>query len=115
MHIFMDETGPFTGIGKEGSVSLIGAIVVPGSRLPKLEKAYRKLRNSFPLDDKGEVKGRLLNETQVASVISALHEHSALYAALGKTTAGPDIRPGRDAGTRGFASPSYFAENGVIL
>jgi hypothetical protein len=111
MHIFMDETGPFTGIGKEGSVSLIGAIVVPGSRLPKLGK----LRNSFPLDDKGEVKGRLLNETQVASVISALHEHSALYAAMGKTTAGPDIRPGRDAGTRGFASPSYFAENGVIL
>ena len=33
----------------------------------------------------------------------------------GKMTAGPDIRPGRDAGTRGFASPSYFAENGVIL
>ena len=81
MHIFMDETGPFTGIGKEGSVSLIGAIVVPDSRLPKLERAYRKLRSSFPLDDKGEVKGRLLNETQVASVISALHEHSALYAA----------------------------------
>jgi len=52
---------------------------------------------------------------RLRSVISALHEHSALYAAMGKTTAGPDIRPGRDAGTRGFASPSYFAENGVIL
>jgi hypothetical protein len=33
----------------------------------------------------------------------------------GKDDGRPDIRPGRDAGTPGFARPAYFAENGVIL
>lgn len=32
MHIFVDETGSFTGIGKLGSLSLAGALVVPDAR-----------------------------------------------------------------------------------
>jgi|SRR5215467_4584806 len=78
MHIFIDETGSFTGIGKSPSISLVGALIVPDSRLASLEKKYRKLRKSFPKDDKGEVKGRLLNEQQIARVVPLLFEHSAL-------------------------------------
>jgi len=50
-------------------------------RIGKLEKAYRKLRPNLPQEN-GEVKGRLLNEKQVDSVVSILHEHSAVFAAI---------------------------------
>jgi hypothetical protein len=69
MHIFIDETGSFGGIGQFPSVSLIGALIIPDARLASLEKQYNKLRADFPKDDNGEVKGRLLNEAQVASAV----------------------------------------------
>jgi hypothetical protein len=81
MHIFMDETGSFGGLGEFPSPSLVGALIVPGSRLASLEKKYTKLRARFSLDNKGEVKGRSLDEKQVASVIDLLMEHSALFEA----------------------------------
>jgi hypothetical protein len=81
MHIFVDETGSFSGIGKFPSISLVGALIVPDSRLASLEKKYAKLRKSFPKDEKGEVKGRLLNEQEIARVVPLLSEHSALFEA----------------------------------
>jgi hypothetical protein len=81
MHIFVDETGSFSGIGKFPSISLVGALIVPDSRLASLEKKYAKLRKSFPKDEKGEVKGRLLNEQEIATVVPLLSEHSALFEA----------------------------------
>jgi hypothetical protein len=59
MHIFIDETGSFGGVGSFPSPSLVGALIVPGTRLPSLEKKYGKLRKHLPLDAKGEVKGNL--------------------------------------------------------
>jgi hypothetical protein len=47
--------------------------------LASLESRYARLRKSLPKDDKGEVKGRLLDEKQVASVVPLLLEHSALF------------------------------------
>jgi hypothetical protein len=79
MHIFVDETGSFTGIGQSPSISLVGALIIPDSLLDKLERKYAKLRKSFPKDEKGEVKGRLLNEQQIARVVSLLLQHSALF------------------------------------
>jgi hypothetical protein len=81
MHIFIDESGPFGGIGQFPSVSVIGALIVPDGRLPSLEKQYNALRANLPKDDKGEVKGRLLNEQQVDSAVSILFADSALYEA----------------------------------
>jgi len=81
MHIFIDESGPFGGIGQFPSVSLIGAIVVPDARLAALEKAYKRLRPNLPKDEKGEVKGRLLNEQQVDNTVSLLLADSALFEA----------------------------------
>src|SRR5712691_11518092 len=81
MHIFIDESGPFGGIGQFPSVSLIGALIVPDGRLASLEKQYKKLRANLPKDEKGEVKGRLLNEQQVENAISILFADSALFEA----------------------------------
>ncbi|WP_137044842.1 hypothetical protein [Pseudolabrys sp. FHR47] len=83
MHIFIDETGSFSGIGEFPSVSLVGALVVPDERLASLEKQYNRLSRNFPRDDRGEVKGRALTEKQVASLIPMLFEHSTLFDATG--------------------------------
>src|SRR4030088_3389969 len=81
MHIFIDESGSFGGIGQFPSVSLFGALIVPDARLASLEKQYRRLRPNLPKDEKGEVKGRLLNELQVDSAVSLLLADSALFEA----------------------------------
>lgn len=80
MHIFIDETGSFSGFGVPKSLSLIGALVIPDTRLPKLEKAYLKRRVNLPKHN-GEVKGRLLNEVQVLSITRLLRENSAIFRA----------------------------------
>src|ERR1035437_765700 len=70
MHIFIDETGSFSGVGNFPSVSLIGALIIPDANLPSLEKHYGKIRKRLPKADKGEVKGRTLDEQQVGRVVS---------------------------------------------
>ncbi|SHJ97062.1 hypothetical protein SAMN05444159_2048 [Bradyrhizobium lablabi] len=57
MHIFIDETGTFTGIGQPLSISMIGALIVPDARLRSLEREYGKLRKYLPTEN-GEVKGK---------------------------------------------------------
>lgn len=81
MHIFIDESGPFAGLGQFPSVSLVGALTVPDRRLASLEKQYKRLRPNLPKDKKDEVKGHLLNEQQVDSVVSLLLADSALFEA----------------------------------
>ena len=56
MHIFIDETGTFTGIGQPNSISMIGALIVPDARLRSLEREYSKIRKYLP-QESGEVKG----------------------------------------------------------
>ena len=43
MHIFIDESGSFAGIGAPG-VDVIGALVVPDSQLSELESRYAEIR-----------------------------------------------------------------------
>lgn len=81
MHIFIDETGSFGGVERFPSPSLVGALIVPSTRLQSLEKAYGKLRKNFHIDTRGEVKGKSLSEKEVASVVDLLMEHSALFEA----------------------------------
>jgi len=61
MHIFLDESGSFTGF-HPGSISVVGALAIPDQKLDSLKKRYAKIRERLPLE-KGEVKGRLLNES----------------------------------------------------
>jgi hypothetical protein len=81
MHIFIDESGSFGGIGQFPSISLIGALIVPDARLASLEKQYKKLQPNLPKDETGEVKGRLFNEQQVDNTVSLLLADSALFEA----------------------------------
>lgn len=81
MHIFIDESGTFTGLGADApAVSTLGALIIPTHRLPKLFKRYARLRANLPTR-KGEVKGSLLDERQVAAVIELLRINGALFCA----------------------------------
>jgi hypothetical protein len=74
MYIFIDETGTFTGIGQPLSISMNGAMIVPDARMSSIEREYRKVRKSLPIEN-GEVKGKRLSERQVAGLIPILRHH----------------------------------------
>jgi hypothetical protein len=77
VRIFIDESGSFSGF-QAGSVSVVGALVIPDVMVDKLSKKYAKFRASLPQEN-GEVKGRLLNEQQVDKVVTLLVRNEALF------------------------------------
>jgi hypothetical protein len=77
MHIFLDESGSFTGF-HAGSISLVGALAVPDKKLSRLKEKYAKMSARLPLE-KGEVKGRLLNERQIDEVVTLLARHEVIF------------------------------------
>jgi hypothetical protein len=77
VRIFIDESGSFTGF-HAGSVSVVGALVIPDVMMDKLTKKYAKFRASLP-QEKGEVKGRFLTEKQVDKVVMLLARNEALF------------------------------------
>ena len=82
MHIFIDESGTFTGVGANApAVSVLGALVLTSHSMPKLCRQYDRVRASFPKNRKGEVKGSKLNEVQVATVVELLRKNGALFCA----------------------------------
>ena len=81
MHIFIDESGTFTGTGaKAPAVSTLGALIIATHRLPQLFRKYARLRANLP-KRKGEVKGSQLEEAQVAAVIELLRRNGAIFCA----------------------------------
>ncbi|MBR0703128.1 hypothetical protein JQ599_24720 [Bradyrhizobium diazoefficiens] len=78
MHIFIDETGTFTGIGQPLSISMIGALIVPDARKRSLEREYGKLRKYLPIE-KGEVKGKRMSEQDIAKLIPILRHHDVIF------------------------------------
>ena len=81
MHIFLDESGNFSGIGSgDASLSVQGALIVPSHKLPKLFARYAKIRHTLP-KQKGEVKGSKLSEAQVATVVDLLRRNGAIFSA----------------------------------
>lgn len=79
MHIFIDESGNVTQGQNADAVSVVGALVVPEVRLARVEEKYAVLRRDLPKDDKGEVKGRLLDEADVARVVSLLLKYEVFF------------------------------------
>ena len=77
MHVFIDESGSFTGF-HAGSISVVGALAIPDEKLGPLKKKYAKIRTRLPLE-KGEVKGRLLNEWQIEEVVTLLARNEVLF------------------------------------
>lgn len=81
VHIFLDESGTFGAIGSgQSSISVQGALILASHRLPKLFRNYARLRTNLP-KSKGEVKGSLLNEAQVAAVIDLLRRNEGIFCA----------------------------------
>ena len=77
MHIFIDESGSFTGYHGQ-SLSVVGALAIPDGKLEFIKRKYSKMRCRFPLAN-GEVKGRSLNEHQVNEAITLLARNDALF------------------------------------
>lgn len=77
MRIFVDESGSFSGF-HVGSISVVGALVIPDVLMDKVSKKYGKVRRNLPQEN-GEVKGRLLNEKQVDMVVTLLARNEALF------------------------------------
>ena len=78
MHIFIDESGTFSLTDIKNSVSAVGALVIPDQHVAGFEKLYGRARQELPLK-KGEVKGRLLNETQVRNIVGILRKLNCLF------------------------------------
>lgn len=81
MHIFIDESGNFARPKTGHSVSVMGALVVPEARSDLLFRKYERLRGNLP-KEKGEVKGRLLAESQMAKVLELLRKNSCIFEAV---------------------------------
>ena len=77
MHVFIDESGSFTGYHGR-SLSVVGALAIPDGKLEFIKRKYAKLRSRWPLEN-GEAKGRLLNEQQVNEVVTLLARNDALF------------------------------------
>ncbi len=78
MHIFIDESGSFCGIGQFPSPSLVGALIIPDAKLSDIERRYARIRSTLRTDN-GEVKGRLLRECEVARVVEMLRKNEVLF------------------------------------
>jgi putative transposase len=57
MHIFIDESGSFTGYHPR-SISVVAALAIPNGNIRGIRRKYARIRPSLPKDN-GEVKGRL--------------------------------------------------------
>src|SRR5712692_6613162 len=79
MHIFIDESGSFvTPKADPPGLSAVGALTIPDCERNKLEKRYSRVREDLPKED-GEVKGRDLQEHQIAQIIALLVRHQVLF------------------------------------
>ena len=83
MKIYIDESGTFKKANDKGySISCVGTLVIPDWSSKRLFKKYEALRRSLPKIKTGEVKGRLLNEQHVATVIDLLRRNNVLFEAI---------------------------------
>ncbi|MGC1588309.1 MAG: hypothetical protein WA791_21810 [Rhodomicrobium sp.] len=77
MQIFIDESGSFAGF-HPGSISVVGALAIPDGKLEFLTKKFSKAKTHFPLE-KGETKGRLLDEQQIDQVVTLLARNEVIF------------------------------------
>jgi hypothetical protein len=83
MHIFIDEAGTFTVTDGKPSPSVVGALIIPHFRIPDIERRYAKLRPRLIDRKNGDVKGRQLNEKQIATVVELLRRNDVIFDAQG--------------------------------
>jgi hypothetical protein len=79
MRIFIDESGSFSGFHSL-SIGAVGALAVPDSKIAFIEQKYDRLRKKLPKLN-GEVKGKLLDEQQVAEIVTLLARNEVIFEA----------------------------------
>jgi len=78
MHIYVDESGVFSNPQSKPNVaSVVAALTVPSTHKVKLFREFSVLAEDLPTED-GEVKGRLLDEAQVESVVSLMRKFDCI-------------------------------------
>ena len=78
MHIFVDESGNFVTRNDGSAVAAVGALVVTENQTAEFERRYAQLRPLLPKQN-GEVKGRLLGESDVARVVDVARRSGLIY------------------------------------
>ncbi len=79
MHIYIDESGGFQCVtGQQSAPSCVGAVVIPGRYLQQVEDGFRQLSRDWP-HEKGEVKGKRLQECHIAQLCEFLEPYAVLF------------------------------------
>ena len=78
MHIFIDELGGFQCTNKPSAPSCVGAVTIPGRHLQEVEDGFRTLTANW-LSDEGEIKGKLLRESDFEQLCEFLEPHAVLF------------------------------------
>jgi tetratricopeptide (TPR) repeat protein len=75
MNIYIDESGIFRNTTQQSNIaSVVAALVLPTSQRAEIVKEFRTLTRHWPHSD-GEIKGKDLDEDQVAAVVALLKRH----------------------------------------
>jgi hypothetical protein len=82
MHIFIDESGVFVPSRTRSGISLVCALVIPDGRMANVERKYKAIRTQLS-KERGEVKGRLLAEADMAKVVDLLRRNECLLEVVG--------------------------------
>jgi len=78
MHIYIDESGIFSNPANKSNVaSCVVALVIPSARKVKLFKEFKALTSNW-VGSGDEVKGRNLDEVQIASVVALLQRYDVI-------------------------------------
>lgn len=78
MHIYIDESGVFSNpANKDNVVSCVAALAIPSSKKVKLFKDFKSLSSEW-VSLGEEVKGRSLDEDQIALVVALLQKYDVI-------------------------------------
>jgi hypothetical protein len=84
MHIYIDESGNFLlPKGKKFKTSCVAALVLPSSKKDEIFNGFQKICSSWGHQPNIEIKGRRLNESQIAETISYLNKFDILVEICG--------------------------------
>lgn len=111
MHIFIDESGIFAPL-PNNRASVVAALIVPTSKKTTLIQKFLDLSVGWP-KEKGEVKGRLLDENQIAQTVALLEaqevivEMNAIDSALQTETDLKTIKTNMTKVIKGWVRPGH--------
>lgn len=80
MKIFIDESGAFTApSGGMSSISSVGTLCIPSQNYDDIVRVFTDLTRKWPKEANGEIKGKNLNEAQVAQIIPLLKATDCIF------------------------------------